>query len=55
MWESKTRYHELSLFGETTDILNCTHVRAIDFARDLGHPGIETAKLVAENIAANIS
>ena len=55
MWESKTRYYELSLFGETTDILNCTHVRAIDFARDLGHPGIETAKLVAENIAANIS
>ena len=55
MWESKTRYYELSQFGETSDILNCTHIQTIDRARDLGHPGIETAKLVAENIAENIS
>lgn len=55
MWESKTRYYELSLFGKTADILNCIIIRDIDLARDLGHFGIETAKLVAENIAANIS
>jgi hypothetical protein len=55
MWESKTRYYELSLFGETTEILNCTHIKTVDHARDLAHSGIETAKLVAENIAANIS
>lgn len=55
MWESKTKYYELSMFGETANILNCTHILDIDLARDLGHPGIETAKLVADNIAANIS
>jgi hypothetical protein len=55
MWESKTRYYELSLFDETADILNCTHIEYADHARDRGHPGIETAKLAAENIAANIS
>ena len=55
MWDSKTKYYELSLFGETANILNCTLIRYTDLARDLGHPGIKTAKLVAENIAANIS
>lgn len=55
MWESKTKYHELTLFDQTADILNCTHIPTVDLARDLEHPGIETAKLIAENIAANIS
>jgi hypothetical protein len=55
MWEPKTKYYELSLFGEPANILNCTHIPTVDFARDLEHPGIETAKLIAENIAANIS
>jgi hypothetical protein len=55
MWESNTRYYELTLFDQTADVLNCTHIPTVDLARDLGHPGIETAKLIAENIAANIS
>ena len=55
MWESKTKYYELSLFDQTADILNCVHITTVDLARDLEHPGIETAKLVAENIAKNIN
>jgi hypothetical protein len=55
MWESKTKYYELSLFVETADIVNCMHIPTVDLARDLEHPGIETATLLAENIAANIS
>jgi hypothetical protein len=55
LWESKTTYYELSLFTNTRDVLNCTHIHAVDYARDQGHPGIETAKLIADNIAANIT
>jgi hypothetical protein len=55
MWESKSKYYELSMFVETANILNCTHIDHVDLARDLNHSGIETAKLIAENIAANIS
>jgi hypothetical protein len=55
MWDSKTRYYELTQFPATVDILNCTFVPTVDLARDLSHPGIESAKLVAENIAENIN
>lgn len=54
IWESKTQYCELSLFGETRDLLGCDHVHILDYARDLGHPGIETAKSIAELIADKI-
>lgn len=53
IWQPRTRYYELTMFYD--NMLDCDYIQIIDRARDLSHPGIKTAKLVAEHIAAHIS
>ena len=54
LWESKTKYYELTLFAQTAELLGCPLLEVVDYGRDCGHSGIETARLLAENIATNI-
>jgi hypothetical protein len=49
LW-SHTRYYECSMFGDTSELLKCDHIKQTDYARDLTHPGIETAFTVAKLI-----
>lgn len=55
LWESKTKYYECTLHGETANKLNLAMAPIVDYARDLQHPGIASAKLIAAHIAENIS
>lgn len=55
LWSNKTRYYEMSLNSNTAELLNCDCILWLDVARDRVHPGIETAKAIAEKIARNIS
>ena len=52
---ANTNYYECSFFPENSELLNCDNVYIIDRARDLAHPGIESAKLAAETIAKNLN
>ena len=55
LWIDKTTYYEASLFKSTTEIFNnCDHLSRIDYGRDLMHPGIKTAALIAEQLAEKI-
>lgn len=55
IWIDKTIYHEATLFQSTAAIFdNCNHLLSIDKARDLLHPGIKTASLIANHIAETI-
>lgn len=54
MWEGKTNYYEFSMFSSTANYLKCDFIKQVDYARDLGHAGIETNTLVAEKIAENL-
>lgn len=52
--KSKTRYYEASFFLETANMLQCDYITVDDYARDLTHPGINTAKTVATQIANSL-
>lgn len=54
IWKTKTRFCESSFFETTVDTLGCNKLEVLDRARDLVHPGIETAKAVAKYIALKI-
>jgi hypothetical protein len=54
MWKNKCPYYELTSFESTSKILNCDYIKQIDYARDLGHAGKETNKIVSNKIAENI-
>jgi hypothetical protein len=54
IWKSKTKFVEASFFDLTVDTLGCPKLEVYDKARDLNHPGIETAKSVAKYLASNI-
>lgn len=54
IWRNKTQYYELSLNLDTAALVNCDTARWLDTARDLGHPGIETVKQIAIQIAEKL-
>lgn len=54
IWKHKTKYYEMTLFKETYNILKCDFIEEFDKARDLIHPGRETAKFVAKKIAKEL-
>jgi len=55
MWENDTIYIENSFFRYTKNITQSLKLeksfQIIDFARDLGHPGIKSNRLAAEELA----
>jgi len=53
LWQNKSRYFEGS-FSEENEWLGCKNFKTIDKARDLMHPGIESAKLAAKVIAKGL-
>jgi len=53
LW-SDTLYYEASFWKDNSKILNCDYLKTIDNARDLMHPGIESAKLAAKVIAKGL-
>lgn len=55
LWRNKTQYYELSLNPDTASLVNCDIAHWVDTARDLGHPGIETIKQIATQIASNLN
>jgi hypothetical protein len=65
IWKDRTSIYECSFNGDSAELLECASycdpneskkgITAYqDFARDLMHPGIETVKQAAEDIANNI-
>lgn len=54
IWTNKTRYYEITQFGDTASLLGLYDYCPIDYARDLNHPGIKSASIIAEQIAKNI-
>ena len=55
LWTNKTQYIELSFFRNTCNTLKITPLTFLDFARDLIHPGIVSAKAAAIKIAEMIT
>jgi hypothetical protein len=53
LWQNKSRYFEGSFSGPN-EWLGCKHFKNLDKARDLLHPGIESAKLAANDIAKGL-
>jgi hypothetical protein len=53
--QNKTRYYDVTMFEETSDLIGCNEIKQVDYARDLEHPGPLSMTAIAENIAANIS
>lgn len=53
MWKD-CRYLEYSSFKETITALDCKELPTIDSARDITHPGRESAKLTAQIIAKDL-
>lgn len=54
MWKD-CKYLEYSSFEDTIEALGCTELPTVDRARDLTHPGRESAKLAASIIAKDLS
>jgi hypothetical protein len=54
LWRGKAAYHEGSFFPDTANTLNIDSFRCDDCARDLAHPGIESARIAAERIAESL-
>lgn len=63
LWKDRTNYFELSLYQNTSQILQCNFVNQIDFARDMrkqksgyyaAHPGEKTNQLAAEKVIAGL-
>jgi hypothetical protein len=54
LWKNKTFYCELSFYEHTAEILNVDYINLRDYARDLMHPGINSAKSAADHIAENL-
>jgi len=55
IWKDKTSYYEASFFDDTAELLGCDNFRFKDLARDMSHPGRNTAKSVADIIAKRIN
>jgi hypothetical protein len=53
LW-GNTSYYEASFFSETANLINCDYLKTIDTARDLSHPGLKTARIIASQIADNL-
>lgn len=53
LWKNKSRCYEAT-FAHNNKLLNCEVLGHIDFARDMWHPGILSAKKAAETIAKGI-
>jgi hypothetical protein len=53
MWEG-IPYYEITMFEHTAKYFKCDFIKKIDRARDLIHPGHETAYLIAKKIAENL-
>jgi hypothetical protein len=53
LW-SNTSYYEASFWNETANSINCDYLKTEDYARDLIHPGIKTARNTAIKIADNL-
>ena len=51
LWHDKTIYLEGSTFYDTAKVLDVPFYKEVDRARDTGHPGYKTNKLIAENLA----
>lgn len=54
LWKDKTIYYEGSTFLDTARALNVTFFNEYDLSRDKDHPGYQTNKLIAEDIAKNL-
>lgn len=54
LWKGKLPYYEASCFHHTASKMNIDHFSCIDYARDLGHPGVNSARASAEKIAENL-
>jgi hypothetical protein len=51
MWKDKCKYLEYTWCHDTSKILKCKKIPGnLDWARDLGHPGIKTNKAIAKFI-----
>jgi hypothetical protein len=53
LWRD-TLYYEASFWDETAKLTNCDFLKMQDYARDLLHPGIKTARSIANKIANNL-
>ena len=54
LWEN-TRYAQATWIEDTASALGCKLINSIDYARDLGHQGPQTARLVAEYFAEQLN
>lgn len=56
LWEGRCEYYEATWENSTSKIINCDHISDDrgDRARDIIHPGIETAKEIANKIAKRL-
>lgn len=54
LWKDKTVYYEGSFFGATASRLKIKEFDNLDYARDLCHPGIDSNRIAAKNIAENL-
>ncbi len=54
LWRNKTIYYEISFFEHTSNDFKVDFVSTSDRARDLLHPGINSAKTAANKIAKNL-
>ena len=54
LWEN-TRYAEATWIQDTASALECKLINSIDYARDLGHHGPQTARLAAEYFAEQLN
>jgi hypothetical protein len=53
LWND-TRYYHASMFPYMSELLSVDNIRSTDHARDLTHPGRETAKRIAQMISEKI-
>jgi len=54
LWKNKTAYYEATFSDDAAKELKIDFLDYKDYARDLLHPGIESAKASAEKIAKNL-
>lgn len=54
IWGNKTSFYSFSMFSSTAKYINCDYIKQIDKARDLGHAGIETNKIIAKKIMESL-
>lgn len=54
LWKDRAPVYEATFRDGTDRVLHCHKFKYLDLARDLMHPGIKTAQLVADTIAESL-